>query len=133
MVRLEEVRAGNARIGTELPPGLIGVFAGATSGVGELALKGFAKHAARPRIYFIGRSQEAGERLLVELKELNAEGEYNFIKADVSLMKNVDQVCREIKEKEKVVNVLLLSQGTLNMSGGRCTSCSGSMISADAG
>jgi NADP-dependent 3-hydroxy acid dehydrogenase YdfG len=127
------VRAGNARIPTELPPGLVGVFAGATSGVGELALKGFAKHAARPKIYFIGRSQEAGARLLVELKELNDEGEYNFIKADVSLMKNVDQVCREIKEKEKVINVLLLSQGTLNMSGGTSAPRSELMSSANAG
>jgi short-subunit dehydrogenase len=115
MVSLTAMRASNARVATALPPGLVGVFVGATSGIGETSLKQFAKHANKPRVYFVGRSQEAGDRILSELKELNAEGAYTFRKADVSLMKVVDEVCKEIKAKEQSVNVLCLSAGVLQM------------------
>lgn len=118
MVALSTVQAINAKAASTLPPGIVAVFAGATSGIGELALRSFAKHAPQPRIYFIGRSQDAGDRLLRELKELNSGGEYHFVKADVSLVKNVDEVAERIAEKEKVINVLFMSQGTLKISGG---------------
>ncbi|TVY51573.1 Oxidoreductase andH, partial [Lachnellula cervina] len=112
MVSLTEVQASNARIASCLPPGLVAVFVGATSGIGETSLKQFAKHCSAPRIYFIGRSQEAGDRIAAELKSLNAEGRYTFIKADVSLIRVVDDVCREIKSKETAINLLVMSQGT---------------------
>lgn len=115
MVSLAEVEASNANASKTLPAGLVAVFAGATSGIGEASLKSFTKHTVRPKIYFIGRSQESGDRILKELKEINADGEYNFIKADMSLLKNVDDVCRDIKKKETAINVLFLSQGTLKL------------------
>jgi len=113
MVSLTAIRASNSRIATALPPGLVGVFIGATSGIGENSLKAFAKHASKPRAYFVGRSQEAGDRMLSELKALNPEGSYVFRKADVSLIKVVDEVCLEIKAKEKAINILFLSPGVL--------------------
>lgn len=113
MVSLTAMRASNARIATDLPPGLVGVFIGATSGIGENSLKAFAKHASKPRAYFVGRSQAAGDRILSELKAINPEGSYVFRKADVSLIKVVDEVCQEIKAKEKAINILFLSPGVL--------------------
>ncbi|KAI1413388.1 hydrogenase/reductase-like protein [Hypoxylon sp. FL1857] len=113
MVSLKAIQASNGRIATELPAGLVAVFVGATSGIGETSLKHFAKHAKQPRIYFIGRSQEAGERIEAELRLLNGDGEYTFLKYDVSLLKNVDQACRDIKEKESTINLLFISAGTL--------------------
>ncbi|KAF4956526.1 hypothetical protein FGADI_3805 [Fusarium gaditjirri] len=115
MVSLSQVQQVNASAASKLPVGLVAVFAGATAGIGETALKAFAKHTAQPKIYYIGRSQEAGDRLQNELKELNSKGEYVFIKKDMSLLKNVDEVCRDIKSKERVLNVLFLSQGTLRI------------------
>ncbi|KAF5680710.1 hypothetical protein FDENT_8329 [Fusarium denticulatum] len=115
MVSLSQVQQINASAASKLPAGLVAVFAGATAGIGETALKAFAKHTTRPKVYYIGRSQEAGDRLQSELKELNPEGEYIFIKKDMSLLKNVDEVCRDIKSKETVLNVLFLSQGTLRI------------------
>ncbi|PNP85778.1 hypothetical protein FNYG_00834 [Fusarium nygamai] len=109
MVSLSQVQQTNASAALKLPAGLVAVFAGATAGIGETALKAFAKHTTRPKIYYIGRSQEAGDRLQNELKELNPEGEYVFIKKDMSLLKNVDEVCRDIKSKETVLNVLFLN------------------------
>ncbi|KAF5013662.1 hypothetical protein FDECE_354 [Fusarium decemcellulare] len=113
MVSLSEVQQSNSSAASAYPPGLVAIFAGATAGIGESALKTFAKHTAQPKIYFIGRSQEAGERLQTELKALNSEGEYIFIKEDMSLLKNVDKVCEDIKSKESALNVLFMSQGTL--------------------
>jgi short chain dehydrogenase len=115
MVSLSAMRASNARVATDLPPSLVGIFIGATSGIGETSLKQFAKHSHKPRVYFVGRSQEAGDRILSELKALNPEGSYTFRRADVSLIKVVDEVCREIKTKETTINVLCLSPGVLQM------------------
>jgi NADP-dependent 3-hydroxy acid dehydrogenase YdfG len=113
MVSLLDVQSSNSRIASALPPSLVAVFVGATSGIGETTLKQFAKHARRPRVYFVGRSQEAGDRIAVECKALNSEGQYIFIKADTSLIRTVDEICRDIKSKEKSVNLLFLSTGTL--------------------
>ncbi|RKL47473.1 hypothetical protein BFJ72_g1707 [Fusarium proliferatum] len=109
MVSLSQVQQTNASAASKLPAGLVAVFAGATAGIGETALKAFAKYTTQPKIYYIGRSQEAGDRLQIELKKSNPEGEYVFIKKDMSLLKNVDEVCRDIKSKETVLNVLFLN------------------------
>ncbi|MCJ1246082.1 hypothetical protein MMC30_003286 [Trapelia coarctata] len=113
MVSLSDVHLSNSRICTSLPQGLVAVFVGATSGIGLYTLKQFAKHVRQPRVYFVGRSQEAGDRIAAECKALNSEGEFTFVKADVSLISVVDDVCRDIKSKEKAVNLLFLSPGTL--------------------
>ena len=121
MVSLDDVQSSNARIASTLPPGLVAVFVGATNGIGETSLKQFAKHARQPRVYFIGRSQEAGDRIAAECKALNAEGKYIFIKADTSLIRSVDDICRDIKSKEKTVNLLFLTMGTLIAGVGMCS------------
>ncbi|KAK3297369.1 uncharacterized protein B0H64DRAFT_423549 [Chaetomium fimeti] len=113
MVALEHIRSSNSRISTTLRPGLVAVFAGATSGIGESALKQFAKNAIKPRIYFLGRSKASGDRIRAELQKLNPEGEYIFISVDVSLLRSVDDVSRQIKEKETAINLLFLSTGTM--------------------
>lgn len=114
MVALTDIQSSNSRVASALPPGLVAVFVGATSGIGEYTLKQLAKHAVQPRIYFVGRSQEAGDRIKAECEALNAEGKYTFIKADVSLMRTVDEVCQEIKSNENAINMLVLSQGSLS-------------------
>lgn len=118
MVDLENIRSSNATIATALGPGLVAVFAGATSGIGESSLKQFAKYAARPRIYFIGRSKESGSRIRAELQKLNPEGEYIYKSVNISLLCSVDDACREIKEKEATINLLFVSAGTM-VSGGK--------------
>lgn len=113
MVSLTAVQASNACIPTSLPSGLVAIFVGGTSGIGEYTLKEFARLARQPRIYNIGRSQQASDRIAAECKELNADTQYTFIQADVSLIRSVDAVCEQIQAKEKAVNVLFLSAGTL--------------------
>ena len=113
MVSLHNVQSSNAKVSNTLPAGLVAVFVGATSGIGEAALKEFARSSRSPRAYFIGRSQEAAARITAECRQLNPEGEFIFIKSDVSLIRNVDDVCRQLRSKESTINLLFLSCGTI--------------------
>jgi NAD(P)-dependent dehydrogenase (short-subunit alcohol dehydrogenase family) len=116
MVALTAVKASNALLASSLP-NLVAVFVGGTSGIGEFTLKAFAQHTLEPRAYLIGRSQEAGDRIKAECQKLNPTGEFIFMKADTSLIRNVDKVCEEIKAKETKINILFLTTGTLAMRG----------------
>ncbi|KAH8900401.1 NAD(P)-binding protein [Thozetella sp. PMI_491] len=116
MVSLSAVRTSNSLISTALPAGLVAVFVGGTSGIGEASVKAFAKHARKPQVYIVGRSQDAADRILAECKTLNPEGKFAFLKADVSLIRTVDEVCNNIKAKEKTLNLLFLSCGVMDMS-----------------
>lgn len=118
MVSLSAVQSSNDKIASSLPPGLVAVFVGATSGIGETSLKQFAKHARQPRIYIVGRSEQSAKRVIAECQSLNKDGEYNFIRGDVSLIRVVDDICREISSKEPVINLLFQSQGTLTFGTG---------------
>lgn len=120
MVSLSVVQQSNALIktGRAIPRGIVGVFVGATSGIGRACLVQFAQLTASPRIYFVGRSQQAANEILQNLRQTNPEGKYTFIRADVSLLRNVDKVCEQIRAEEESVNVLFLSQGTLDVTTG---------------
>jgi NADP-dependent 3-hydroxy acid dehydrogenase YdfG len=113
MVPLPVVKASNALISSTLSPGLVAIFVGGTSGIGETTLKQFVKSTAglSPHAYIIGRNEANAKRITAECQQLNPSGSYEFLKGDVSLIKVVDQLCERIKQKEKFVNVLFLSAG----------------------
>ncbi|KAK3904487.1 hypothetical protein C8A05DRAFT_42431 [Staphylotrichum tortipilum] len=113
MVTLEQMRDSNSRIPECLPASLVAVFVGGTSGIGESTMKQFVKHTVQPRVYFVGRSERAATRITAELTSLNPAGEYTFIRADLSLLENVDSVCHEIKSREPLINLLFLTPGTI--------------------
>ncbi|KAJ3041713.1 hypothetical protein HDV00_008801 [Rhizophlyctis rosea] len=109
MVAPTAIRASNAQICTTLPSPLVGVFAGATSGIGEYTLRAFVKHTKSSRAYIIGRTQADADKIIADCKVVNPDAEVIFIKADLSLLKNVDEVCKQIAGREKYVNVLCMS------------------------
>jgi NAD(P)-dependent dehydrogenase (short-subunit alcohol dehydrogenase family) len=111
MVALSEILSFNAQIHSSFPPGPVALFVGATSGIGAATLKAFAKYTVTPKAYFVGRSQEAADKIIAECQALNPEGQYIFIAADVSLIKVVDGVCAQIQAREPYLNILFLSQG----------------------
>ncbi|CAD0085725.1 unnamed protein product, partial [Aureobasidium vineae] len=113
MVTIEQVRASNAQIAQSLAPELVAVFVGGTNGVGEATVKRFVRHAVRPRIYLIGRSKEAATRIIAECRAINPTGTYLPISRELSLLKNVDDVCREVLTHESHINLLFLTIGTL--------------------
>ncbi|KAJ2897741.1 uncharacterized protein MKZ38_004417 [Zalerion maritima] len=117
MVTLSQIQKSNALIPESLPPGTVSVFCGATSGIGEYSLLHFAKYAPSPKIYFLGRSTQSGERIKKECEQLNPEGEYHFISTDLSLLGRVEEVCEVIKGQEDSLNLLFMSQGLFTRSG----------------
>ena len=121
MVTLETVRGSNEKIASTLPSGLVAVFVGATNGVGEATVRRFAKYAPAPRVYLIGRSQEAGARIVNECKALNPDGKFTFIAKDTSLIRNVDEICKTIEQNEKSINLLFLTIGTLQTGKSECS------------
>lgn len=98
---------------------------GGTSGIGETTAKEFARHTVEPRVYLVGRNEVQASRILEELQKINPKGTNTFIKSDVSLLKNVDSACEEIKAKEEKVNLLCLTTGYLSLEGrnGKKTNC----------
>ncbi|KAF2269644.1 hypothetical protein CC78DRAFT_528839 [Lojkania enalia] len=115
MVLLDDVLASNARIPTSLPPKLVAVFAGATTGIGEATLKAFVKYAVEPRIYLMARSPTSAQRVIEECKTLNPKAEYTTINVDLSFIRETDRACNEIIAKESAVNLLMLSVGEISL------------------
>lgn len=113
MVALTDVIASNERIASTFPQGLVAVFVGGTSGVGEFTLKKFAKYCPKFRAYIVGRSHEAAARIIDDCKRINSNVEFEFIKADVSTLEVVDDVCQKIKNKETAINLLFQTQANM--------------------
>ena len=90
---------------------------GGTSGIGEYTLKALVENTISPRVYLVGRSEQAAERIINECKALNKDGKVEFFKADVTALAEVDRVCKEIEKREKKVNLLVQTQGNLNLRG----------------
>lgn len=119
MVSYNEVKSANASLG-KTHETLTAVFGGATAGIGLATLKAFAKHIPHPKAFIIGRSRAKFHPELQNLKQINPDGEYTFFETDVTLIKNIDAVCEDIKSQlagvsgNGKVDLLFLSQGFLN-------------------
>ena len=110
MVSIKDIRKSNADFkSSDQASGLVAVFVGSTSGIGMGSLKQFAKNAKAPKIYILGRSKKAAAPLLDEIQKSNPEGKYDFIETEISLIKNVDKACDEIKSKETKVDLVFTS------------------------
>lgn len=121
MVATQEVRTWNKSL-SNYPPGLVSLFAGATQGIGFATLKALAKHLPAPTVYIVGRSQEKFQEHLQELSKLNPEGTFEFLEGDVSLLKEVDRLTKEVLKREKKLDLLVLSQGALELGERKCKS-----------
>lgn len=65
----------------------------------------------------IFRSQDVADKLCKELEDLNPGSKAVFIKKDISILKNVDEVCEELQRREKKINILFLSAGYMSLGG----------------
>jgi NAD(P)-dependent dehydrogenase (short-subunit alcohol dehydrogenase family) len=53
--------------------------------------------------------------VIEELKKVNAKGKYEFVQADLTLMKSVKIVASEISSKVDKINYLCMSPGILSL------------------
>ncbi|KAF2254943.1 hypothetical protein BU26DRAFT_514775 [Trematosphaeria pertusa] len=116
MVSLTEARTHNFNL-KNLAPGLVAVFVGGTSGIGLYTAREFVRNTNAPHVYLIGRNQTEATRIIEELNAINPSSQVDFIKKDVSLLRNVDEACKEITEKEKKVNLLFMTVGYFTFKG----------------
>lgn len=116
MVTLQTVQASNDRL-KETAAGLVAVFLGATSGIGQNALRQFVERTVEPRAYIVARNATAISPFIEELRSKNPGGKYEVIEKDVSLVKNVDEVAAIVKEKETKLDLLFLSVGFFSFDG----------------
>ena len=121
MVSLKTVLASNAALRSTVS-GQVSLWVGATSGIAYHTLLEYVKNSSRPKIYIVGRKDEVLSQILAELKKLNPEGTYLSLKAEVSLLKNVDKACEEVKSKEQSLDLLFICIGYLKLS--RVGTCS---------
>ncbi|KAL2862240.1 uncharacterized protein BJX67DRAFT_375455 [Aspergillus lucknowensis] len=110
MVSLNAVVQSNSDL-KDYGPGLVGVFVGGTSGIGEATARSFVKYATSPRVYLVGRNDAQATRITDELEQLNPGSRVVFVRCDVSLLRLVDEACKRIQEREEKVNLLVLSSG----------------------
>lgn len=122
MVSADQIDQSIAGI-ANLPPRLVAISLGATSGIGQSALQLFARYALSPRIYSVARPSTAAghESILASLRKSNPTITYNVITADVSLISEVDKVVDAIREKESKVDILFMSPGFMPFEGRKNT------------
>jgi NAD(P)-dependent dehydrogenase (short-subunit alcohol dehydrogenase family) len=108
MSAVRAVAALNTQILSSLQPPLHVVVVGGTSGIGRGIALTYRKHCPDAHVTIIGRNQSAADEIL---SQLGSNG--NFIRADVSLMSEIRRITKQIN----AVDVLVLSQGILNLTG----------------
>ncbi|KAF4472959.1 short-chain dehydrogenase reductase [Fusarium albosuccineum] len=118
MVSFETVQKSNSLIST-VPKGLVALFIGATSGIGQSALQQFAQHASSPRIYTVARPQSVAshQKLLDSLRQSNPSSTYNLITADVALISEVSKIVDAVKKAETKLDILVVSPGFMPFEG----------------
>lgn len=88
---------------------------GATSGIAFHTMLEYAKNSDQPKIYVVGRGEIKFANVINELRKFNADGRYLAIKAEISLLKNVDAACDEFQRQEKRLDLLVMCPGYLKL------------------
>ena len=63
------------------------------------------------------RREAEANRIISELLEINPEGKATFIQKDISIIRNVDAVCADLRVKEPLINGLFLTAGYMTLKG----------------
>ncbi|KFY72413.1 hypothetical protein V499_07459 [Pseudogymnoascus sp. VKM F-103] len=121
MVKTTAIRQCNERFAKEKNPELVCVFAGATSGSGAGALEAMVGMLRTSTFYIIGRSSAQFASQRKKLEKLNPGCKLVFLEAQVSLLSDVDAVCKQIAASEKKVDLLFMSPGCIPFGGPKYT------------
>ena len=121
MVKITTIRQSNARFASEHYAGFVGVFAGATKGIGAATLEKMVSMLQAPTFYVLGRSSARFASQRANLEKLNPSCRIVFLEAEVSLLSAVDAACKRISEAEKKVDFLYMSPGLFPLNAPQCT------------
>jgi NAD(P)-dependent dehydrogenase (short-subunit alcohol dehydrogenase family) len=115
MVRLADIRSSLKEFKPKSDKfKYVAIFVGGTSGIGEAAIKSFAANVSNAQVFVIGRNREAATTIMAQSKHLSPSSHFQFIQQDLSLIKDVDRVCKEIAKQAVYVDLLFMTQGYLS-------------------
>lgn len=112
MVKYKDIRGSNALIDEATAP-RVAVFAGGTSGIGQLTVRALVATGASVKIYLVGRksSEERTKALIQELQAVNPKAQVIWTQGEISLLADSRRICEEIKSYESHIDLLFLTAG----------------------
>ncbi|ETS86169.1 hypothetical protein PFICI_04194 [Pestalotiopsis fici W106-1] len=118
MVTYKDIQASNALVNDTTAPS-VAVFAGGTSGIGQLTIRALVATGASMRIYLVGRRSSADRMhvFIQELQDSNHRAKVIWIEGEISLLAETKRICQVITSKESHVDLLFLTAGYAPMSG----------------
>ncbi|KAJ7030698.1 NAD(P)-binding protein [Mycena alexandri] len=117
MLSLSTVRSVNAGFAPSYTP--VAIFVGGTSGIGQGMAEAFARHTnGNAHIVLVGRNRAAAEAILATFPKPAIPGiSHEFVECDISLMKNVRLVAKELSTRTPKINFLVLTPGVMTLNG----------------
>ncbi|KAG6827353.1 hypothetical protein H0H93_015673 [Arthromyces matolae] len=119
MPTLAAARAANAAWKPSYTP--VAIFVGGTSGIGQGVAEAFARHTkGNAHIVIVGRNRAAAEAIINQFPkptEKDAKYTHEFVQCDVTLMKNVESVTKDLVARLPKINFLVMSPGYMTMRG----------------
>jgi NAD(P)-dependent dehydrogenase (short-subunit alcohol dehydrogenase family) len=87
------------------------LITGGTSGVGKAIATGIAKKGAK--VVIVGRNESNADIALKEIFDKTGNKDISFLRADLSLIKSVSQLCEKVKLQHAQLNGLVNAAGGL--------------------
>ncbi|KAG6879025.1 hypothetical protein C0992_005775 [Termitomyces sp. T32_za158] len=118
MPTLDAVRTANAAFEPAYTP--VAIFVGGTSGIGQGIAEAFARHTkGNAHIILIGRNRAAAESIIAQFPKPAGSTKYTheFVQCDVTRMKNVESVTKDLLARVPKINFLVMSPGIMTMKG----------------
>ncbi|KAF7760083.1 hypothetical protein Agabi119p4_10759 [Agaricus bisporus var. burnettii] len=117
MSSLSSIRNANATFKPKYAP--VAVFVGGTSGIGRAMAEVLGRHTeGKVDIVIVGRNKEAADELFSKMPSpTDKTYKREFIRCDVTRMKNVEAATKEILARHSKINFLILSPGVFTTRG----------------